>query len=98
MSELSMSATQPPAYFPPINASEPESRHPDNLASVWDWMDNDTWQANPLQAKRPLGGSEGVPETQPGTDDLLNIAMTVIAGIGLTVALTTALRIIFKRD
>ena len=95
MSELSMSATQPPAYFPPINAPEPESSQ--NLG-VWDWMDNETWPAGPLQAKRPLGGSEGVPETQPDTDDLLNIAMTVIAGIGLTVAVTTALRIIFRRD
>lgn len=91
-----MSATQPPAYFPSLTSHmpEPESQNP----GVWDWMDNETWPANPLQAKRPLGGSEGVPETQPDTDDLLNIAMTVIAGIGLTVALTTALRIIFKRD
>lgn len=96
MPELSMSTTPSPAYFPSLtsNMPEPESQTP----GVWDWMEDDTWPANPLQARRPLGGSEGVPETQPDTDDLLNIAMTVIAGIGLTVALTTALRIIFKRD
>ena len=92
MPELSMSVTPPPAYFPPVNLNvpEPESRYP----GIWEWVEAEA----PLQAKRPLGGSEGVPETQPDTDDLLNIAMTVIAGIGLTVAVTTALRIIFKRD
>ncbi|WP_155847566.1 hypothetical protein [Asticcacaulis benevestitus] len=91
MPELSLPVSPSAAYVPPVNINMPESesRYP----GIWEWMPAEA----PLQAKRPLGGSEGVPETQPDSDDLLNIAMTVIAGIGLTVALTTALRIIFRR-
>lgn len=86
MSDLSMPAATRPSIRPPF--------HP----GVWDWTPRGVHQpAAPLQAKRPLGGSEGVPETQPDTEDLFNIALTVIAGIGITVALTTLVRAILPK-
>jgi len=95
--------TPHPPFRPPFrpNALEPESEHP----GVWDWTprENAIWQAAqernaPLQAKRPLGGSEGVPETQPDTDDLLNVALTVITGLSLVVVVTGLLRLILPKD
>jgi len=96
MSELHV----PPRHIPirpPFHpdAIEPESEQP----SVWDWTPRQDikWQAAearnaPLEAKRPLGGSEGIPETQPDTDDLLNVALTVIVGIGLAVVVSSLVR------
>ncbi|ESQ84884.1 hypothetical protein AEAC466_07450 [Asticcacaulis sp. AC466] len=99
MPELSLPTATRPLSRPPFppNALEPESQYP----GVWDWTPRDAPAMGtvnlPLQAKRPLGGSEGVPDTQPDTDDLLNIALTVIAGIGITVAITSLVRSILPR-
>ncbi len=89
---------QPP--FHP-NALEPESDHP----GIWDWTPRESaiWRAAqarnaPLQARRPSGGREDVPETQPDTNDLLNMALTVIAGLSIGVVVTTMLRLILPRD
>lgn len=79
----------PPPLHP--DAPEPESEYP----GVWDWTPrNET----PFRARRPSGGREGVPETPPDTNDLLNVALTVIAGLSLGVAVTTILRVILPRD
>ncbi|MDV6332297.1 hypothetical protein [Asticcacaulis sp. 201] len=95
MPELSLPTATRTVSRPPFhpNALEPESHYP----GVWDWTPRDAPAILPLQAKRPLGGSEGVPDTQPDTDDLLNIALTVIAGIGITVAITSLVRSILPR-
>ena len=104
MSELNVPARHTPLtkhapFRPPFhpNAPEPESLYP----GVWDWTPraDAVWQAAearnaPLKARRPLGGSEGIPDTQPDTNDLLNITLTVIAGLSLGVVITTALRVI----
>lgn len=107
MSELNVPARHTPLtrhapFLPPFhpNALEPESEHP----GVWDWTPRgDTiWQAAEarnlqIQAKRHSGGPEGIPETQPGTNDLLDVALTVIAGLSLGVVVTTVLRLILPR-
>jgi hypothetical protein len=98
MSDLHVPARHSPLtrdtpFRPPLhpNAPEPESEYP----GIWDWTPrNET----PLQVRRPSGGPEGVPETQPHTNDLLNVALTVIAGLSLGIVVTTALRLILPND
>ncbi|MCR6659487.1 MAG: hypothetical protein NVV72_09100 [Asticcacaulis sp.] len=108
MTELTVPARQTPLtkhapFQPPFhpNVLEPESEYP----GIWDWTPraDAVWQAAearnaPLKARRPLGGSEGIPETQPDTNDLLNVALTVIAGLSLGVVVTTILRVILPRN
>lgn len=88
-----------PPYHP--NAPEPESDH----QGVWDWTprQDNVWQTAearnvPLKAKRPLGGSEGIPETRPDTDDILNVALTLIVGISLAVIASGILKRTFGRS
>ncbi len=100
MSELHVPARHTPltkqAPFHP-NILEPDSEYP----GVWDWTprENAVWHPPaPLHAKRPSRGPEGVPEIQPETNDLLNMALTVIAGLSLGVVVTTVLRLILPRN
>ena len=90
-------------FRPPLhpNALEPESDHP----GVWDWTPRADviWQAAearnaPLHTRRPSGGPEGVPETQPDKNDLLNVALSVIAGLSIGVVVTTSLRLFLPRN
>lgn len=100
MSDLHAPSRQTPAArhmpFKPSLHIEPED--------IWDWtpqqvavMEAAAERNAPLQVKRPLSGSEGIPDTQPNMDDLLNTALAIITGIGLMVIISSLVRRITER-
>ncbi|MFT4074500.1 MAG: hypothetical protein QM647_03145 [Asticcacaulis sp.] len=105
MAQLNASARQGsagghPPFTPSLYMPEVKSDAP----GIWDWspqqeaiLEAAAERNAPLQAKRPLGGSEGIPDTQPDTDDLLNTALAVITGIGLVVIISSLVRRITER-